>query len=282
MKKLLTTIVIVLFSTLLSFAHDIQIDGLGYNLNYQEKTAEVVWGGLDSQTSIIIPPKLIRGNIEYTITSIGGGAFQSRYLLTHIEIPNTVTSIGGGAFNYCISLTSVEIPESVTSIGADAFSYCKLLSDITIPKSITNIGAGAFHNTQWFNNQPEGFVYINNCLYAYRGKMQPETHIEIREGTTQICGGGIFFNQYNLTSVHIPNSVTSIGDYAFAGTSITSISIPNGVKTIEQGTFDHCQLLNSVSIPNSITSIKDNAFEKCTSLTSITIPNSVVTLFTIL
>ena len=55
--------------------------------------------------------------------------------------------------------------------------------------------------------------------------MPENTHIDIKEGTTQICGGGVFSYQKNLTSVNIPNSVISIGDHAFEGTSITSITI---------------------------------------------------------
>jgi len=78
-----------------------------------------------------------------------------------------------------------------------------------------------------------------------------------------------------ITSVSIPNSVTSIGNGAFFGcTSLTSVSIPNRVTSIGQNAFSSCTSLASVSIPYSVTSIGQNAFSSCTSLTSVSIPNS--------
>ncbi|MBR3974411.1 MAG: leucine-rich repeat protein, partial [Clostridia bacterium] len=88
-----------------------------------------------------------------------------------------------------------------------------------------------------------------------------------------------FVNCTSLTSITIPNSVTSIGDYAFwKCTSLTSITIPNSVTSIGRSAFKGCTSLTSITIPNSVTSIGSSAFEGCTSLTSITIPNSVTSI----
>ena len=77
----------------------------------------------------------------------------------------------------------------------------------------------------------------------------------------------------------IPNSVTSIGSYAFYGCSgLTSVTIPNSVTSIGDHTFWDCSGLTSVTIPNSVTSIGDHAFYGCSGLTSVTIPNSVTTI----
>jgi len=76
--------------------------------------------------------------------SIGNGAFNNRYSLTHINIPDGVTSIGGGAFNNCYSLTQINIPDGVTSIGGSAFQSCRSLKQINIPDSVTSIGDNAF------------------------------------------------------------------------------------------------------------------------------------------
>ncbi|MBR5727187.1 MAG: leucine-rich repeat domain-containing protein, partial [Muribaculaceae bacterium] len=74
----------------------------------------------------------------------------------------------------------------------------------------------------------------------------------------------------------IPNSVTTIGDYAFLNCSgLTSIGIPNNVTSIGKRAFCYCTGLTSVSIGSSVTSIADDAFYQCTDLTSISIPNSV-------
>ena len=100
---------------------------------------------------------------------------------------------------------------------------------------------------------------------------------KIREGTIIICDEA--FARCDLTSIHIPNGVTTIGDYAFwCCKSLTSIHIPNGVTTIGNRAFGHCKSLTSIHIPDSVTTIGDHAFGGCESLTSIHIPNGVTTI----
>ena len=80
----------------------------------------------------------------------------------------------------------------------------------------------------------------------------------------------------NLTSINIPNSITSIGRYAFCKCSkLTSINIPNSITSISDGVFAGCEGSTSITIPNSVTSIGSAAFMNCSSLKSINIPNSV-------
>ena len=89
------------------------------------------------------------------------------------------------------------------------------------------------------------------------------------------------FSTSNIVSITIPNSVTSIGNYAFNGCSgLTSITIPNSVTSIGDYAFNNCSSLTSITIPNSVTSIGNYAFYGCSSLTSITIPNSVTSIGT--
>ena len=101
-------------------------------------------------------------------------------------------------------------------------------------------------------------------------------HYMIKEGTKVICNKA-FYECQSLTSINIPDSVTSIGNSAFSScTSLTSINIPDSVISIEDYAFCGCTSLTSINIPDSVTSIGDKTFEICHSLTSINIPNSVI------
>lgn len=102
------------------------------------------------------------------------------------------------------------------------------------------------------------------------------TSINIPERVTSI-GKSAFYKCNSLKSINIPESVTCIEDYAFAHcNSLTSINIPDGVTSIGDATFRNCNSLTSINIPESVTSIGVYAFGDCTSLKSITIPSSVV------
>ena len=82
-----------------------------------------------------------------------------------------------------------------------------------------------------------------------------------------------------LTSLTIPSSVTSIGEYAFSGCSgLTSLTIPSSVTSIGESAFDGCSGLTSFTIPSSVTSIGESAFFGCSGLTSFTIPSSVTSI----
>ena len=233
-----------------------------------------------AMTTIVIYPAGKQGGyaIPNSVTSIGNYAFFYCSSLTSIDIPNSVTSIGDYVFFDCNALTSITIPNSVTSIGNYAFSYCSSLASITIPNSVTSVGDSAFENTAWYNNQPDGIIYIGNALYKYKGAMPNNTTLNIRDGIVSVSPRA-FYNYGTLAAITIPNSVTSIGDGAFwSCSSLTSVTIPNSVTSIGDYAFYNCRGLTSVTIPNSVTSIGSSAFGWCYSLTSLTIPNSVTSI----
>jgi len=113
---------------------------------------------------------------------------------------------------------------------------------------------------------------------SHHGETDKLKEIIIPDSVTTI--GNYAFNQcIALASVTIPDSVTTIGDYAFYNCdALTTVTIGNGVKSIGDSTFASCSALTSVTIPDSVTSIGDRAFEVCHSLTSVTIPDSVTTI----
>ncbi|MDD6123982.1 MAG: leucine-rich repeat protein, partial [Bacteroidales bacterium] len=117
-------------------------------------------------------------------------------------------------------------------------------------------------------------VICDDAFYKCSGL----TSVTIPNSVTSI-GDRAFWGCCRLSSVTIPNSVTSIGDWAFRGCyRLTSVTIPNSVTCIGDWAFSGCSGLTSVTIPNSVTSIGDNAFGECYRLTSVTIPNSVTSI----
>jgi len=217
-----------------------------------------------SLQSITLPENLIYLNSE---------AFYGCSSLTSITIPHNVRNISASAFEYCTNLTSVILPDSLTAIYSNAFKDCVNLDSITIPNTVTSIGGDAFLNTPFYNNMPDGLVYINNILYSYKGSMSPNTSIGVRNGTISISGNA--FKDYSgLVSIYIPNSVASIGSATFMGCSnLKSIKIPDSLKTINSYTFSGCSSLASVKIPDNVISIGSRAFNNCTGLQTIVLPS---------
>lgn len=146
MKLVLKYLVLLIFSFFMpinSFSYDVEIEGIGYNLDTNAKTAEVTQKAYSGV--INIPSSVSYNGVIYTVQSIGSSAFSNCSGLTSIIIPSSITSIGNASFYYCSDLTSIVIPTSVKSIGSSAFSGCSGLTSLTIPNSVTSIDDFTFN-----------------------------------------------------------------------------------------------------------------------------------------
>ena len=186
--------------------------------------------------------------------------------VTYSGTTYSVTCIGWMAFSNCSSLTSITIPNSVTIIRDNAFVSCSGLTSFSV----------AGDNSNYSSKEGVLFNKQQTTLIQYPTRKQGEYIIP--NSVTTIVDYA-FYGCSGLTSLTIPNSITSIVDYAFAGcSSLTSITIPNSVTSIGNEAFAGCSSLSSVTIPNSVTSIGESVFSNCSSLTAVEIPNSVTSI----
>jgi len=273
---------------------------------------DYAFNGCTSLTSFTIP---------YSVTSIGDYAFNGCTSLTSITIPNSVTSFGEGTFNNCPSLTSIIIGSVGLSLnpggsipggsiilnpiisqetegewtyivenGAATITATTATGAVTIPSelgghAVKKVGnnvlpiSGKFGNLNYNPGIGGGatgsIIFTGDDLNSY--KNTSVTSVVIPNSVTSV-GNNAFYNFSSLTSITIGTSVTSIGSGAFTGcTSLTSITLVDGLPVIGSGWFAGISV-TSIIIPNSVTSIGDGAFSGCTGLTSITIPSSVTSI----
>ena len=169
-------------------------------------------------------------------------------------IPSTVKKINTYAFADCRTLDSISIPNSIECIGIQAFYGCLGLSSIQIPKSVTTIEERAFENCSFTSMS----VDLGNPIYDSRNNCN--AIIETRSNSLL----------YGCKNTVIPNTVTTIGDFAFFRADFTSIQIPNSITRIGVDAFYYCTKLKTITIPSSVNSIDFAAFYGCSGLTSVT------------
>ena len=289
-------------------AYDFEVDGIFYFISSSvDKTVAVTHKEQSPYSNkyaytghIIIPKNVTYNNTTYSVTIIGGHAFNGCTELTSIKIPNSVTRIGNYAFNGCTGLkevhisdiaawcniefsdyanplsrttklylnneliTDLVIPDEITEIKHNTFSGYSSLTNVTIPNSVTSIGSDAFYGCTGLTS-----ITIGNCVTS--------------------IGEGAFSGCTELKEVHI-SDIAAWCNIEFSGDAnplyyaknlylnselITDLIIPDGITDIKDETFLGCSSLTSVTIGNCVASIGKGAFKDCTGLTSVTIGNNV-------
>lgn len=214
---------------------------------------------------------------------------------TEYTIDSNTKIINSYAFTGNEHLANIVIPDGVKEIYYQAFSDCVNINQFSLPKSIELLYRDAFHNTGWYNNQPDGVLYIDDLCVGHKGGVTGT--LSIKEGT-RVVACEAFFEQELITEVIIPNSVTSIGHYAFYGCKgLTEVTVPNSVTFLGKGVFFENSNLEKVQLPESLTEIPDGlllstaikeiaipasvkrigqaAFQNCLNLTNVEVPNTV-------
>ena len=244
------------------------------------------------------------------LTTIADGAFWACTALKIIySLKTTPVTIGDSSFGDGITDVFVTKLAAVTAYKANAgwISYfpgniIKKFIPLAINKTITNMVAGTLSTILTFDEKTtvtnltlSGFIDASD-LKCMRDEMTKLTSINIAATTVQEYNGAngtsvlrshytaneipeqAFFNS-TLSSIILPNGVTSITDYAFFGCSeLTSISTANGLTSIGNESFGNCTALASISIPAGVNSIGASAFDGCNTITGLTIPNGVTSI----
>ena len=217
------------------------VSGEGAMDDYTTNTSEIPWSESLSEITAVV--------IESGVTTIGNYAFNYATNLTSVTVADSVTSIGTNAFRNCTSLSNLQIGSGVTTIGSSAFESCNSLTAVTLPDNVASLGGSAFARCMGLTEITLGRGLQSIGSYAF-----------------QYCTG--------LVSVNFSGSnLRTVGDYAFYYCGeITSLYIPEGVTSIGAGAFHFCDAMTYIELPETLVSIGNEAFRHCDALTYIIIP----------
>lgn len=237
----------------------------------------------------IYPAK--KAGSEYTIPDgvkfILGYAFKNAILLEKVTMLEGLESIGAGGFMGCKALKSVVLPEGIIRINNDAFRECASLESINIPESVTTISNRIFYDCKALQTIGihKNISAIRNDAF-YRCNSLQSINVDSNNAVFS-SENGVLFNKDKDSLITypagkqdvkyvIPNTVTTIGQYAFGyAEKLEIIDIPDTVTTIEGSAFYGCKLLDNIVIPNSVSVMKDYVFGSCTSLKNIKISEKI-------
>ncbi len=218
-----------------------------------------------------------------SVESIGYSAFSYCSSLTSVALGNAVTTIDDYAFEHCSKLTSFTTGNNVTTIGSFVFEDCTSLATVTLGNKVTTIGFGTFQNCSKLTSITLPASVSDIGTSAFLGCTSLTSITVDADNTSYHSENGVLFDkemtdliQYPVgktdTTYAVPDSVTTIDDYAFQYCSkLVSLTLGNNVDSVGFNAFSNCTSLTTVNIPKSVTYINWYAFDGCTSLTSITV-----------
>ena len=248
---------------------------------------------------------MISVKIPSGVSSVGESAFAYCYALSYCDVPSTVTFIGPSAFYECHNISAMSIPEGVTSIEEGTFMYCWNLTLVAIPSTVKSVGEYAFYGCEKMAsiNFPASVKSLADYSFfgcdSLRFLRIPATLTSIGTGVFTGCDsveyirvdgnnpnyssdGDVLFDKAKKGLIQypagkpvdayiVPDSVKTIGDYAFQDCDIGTIVLPSGLTGIGDHAFDSCASLKTITIPKGVKDIGDGPFGGCGSLESISV-----------
>ena len=233
-------------------------------------SAEITVGNVD------VPSTVTYEDTEYTVTAIGRESFRFKEL-TSLTLPNTIKVIKERAIHFCREMESITLPESLESIEKWGLYACYGITSLSIPSSVTTLSPqfiAACYNITSITVDPTNTVYdsrgnCNGIMETATDKLVAGCQATIIPAETKIIGDYAFDMQTHTYSIILPEGLLEIGEYSFDLTGLTSIAIPNTVTTLHDNAFFGMSYLSSIHIPASVTNIGNGVLSACIELVAI-------------
>lgn len=210
--------------------------------------------------------------------------------ITTVVVNEGITKLDDCCFISHQNLVSISLPDSLTVIGAQVFQSCDKLSEVTIPKNVEALGnprrnpnaadifSGDGLTNIYVDKANKRYYDIDGVLYDRQEKAllcypqgKTSTSYTIPDGIKIIQGSAMHFCP--VETVILPKSLTTIGDWAFYAARITSIRLPDSVSSIGRNAFTNCDQLVEITVPKAVANLRQDVFGSCEKMEHLTVLN---------